>query len=135
MTPDRTAALEVVVEAAREMSDPRNWQEIGVGPDGHPTWRYIGDTSKMGEALARLDSLPAADTEGEGGWRHKKRGTTYDIIGSATVQASLPPPLYDGAEVLIYRCREDGLLWVRRPTEFHDGRFEKIAPPSRGEPT
>lgn len=85
-------------------------------------------------ASAALSALPLADTEGEGGWRHKKRGTIYDIIGSATVQASLPPPLHDGAEVLIYRCREDGSLYVRRPTEFHDGRFEKIVP-SRGEPT
>ncbi len=56
-------------------------------------------------------------------WRHKKRGTTYAIVGSACVQAD--DPLRDHEIVVVYRA-EDGQLWVRRKTEFYDGRFEEV---------
>lgn len=57
-------------------------------------------------------------------WRHKKRGTTYTAVGTAEVQAD--EPLTDYEVVIVYRSTTDGRLWVRRQSEFHDGRFELV---------
>lgn len=54
--------------------------------------------------------------------RHIKRGTTYDVLGEATIQTNAP--LADMDRVVVYRCRETGGLWARRHAEFVDGRFE-----------
>ena len=59
-------------------------------------------------------------------YRHKKRGTTYEVLGKAEVQAPEDAPLIEGEIVVVYRCGQTGELWVRRPSEFHDGRFEQI---------
>ena len=60
-------------------------------------------------------------------FRHKKRGTTYAVIGTATVQAS-GAPIAEAELVVVYRAESDGALWVRRQSEFHDGRFELLQP-------
>lgn len=57
-------------------------------------------------------------------WRHTRRDTTYELLGSARLQTSAP--LLDNAELEIYRADKDGSLWARARHEFHDGRFEKI---------
>jgi hypothetical protein len=57
-------------------------------------------------------------------WRHKKRGSTYELVGEAQVQAPDSAPLTDYELVAVYRG-DDGKLWVRRVSEFHD-RFEPI---------
>lgn len=57
-------------------------------------------------------------------YRHRKRGTTYTIIGVGEVQAS-GEPLKEGDMVTVYKAT-DGHLWVRRKAEFEDGRFEEI---------
>jgi len=59
-------------------------------------------------------------------YRHKKRGTTYTLIGVARVQSDVP--LTDMDQVTVYRCEETGFLWSRRRAEFEDGRFERIPP-------
>ena len=33
---------------ARYVNDPANWKTVGVGEDGHLTWQFIGDTSRLG---------------------------------------------------------------------------------------
>lgn len=68
---------------------------------------------------------PAPQDERWTAWRHKKRGTTYNIVGVAEVQAE--DPLTEAEITVVYRCREDGSLWVRRKSEFYDGRFEELA--------
>lgn len=55
-------------------------------------------------------------------WRHKERGTPYKIEETGTLQTAVP--LTDGTVLYAYRSQEDGRLWFRSPTEFHDGRFE-----------
>lgn len=60
-----------------------------------------------------------------GRYRHKKRGTTYDVLGVARVQASTSR-LHEGDQVVVYRSTENGLMFVRRTREFNDGRFEKV---------
>jgi hypothetical protein len=73
------------------------------------------------------DRLEAAGQEASSRrWRHKKRGSTYAEIGEGRIQTS--EPLTDHAEVVIYRSEDDGELWVRTKSEFHDGRFEPVAP-------
>ena len=62
------------------------------------------------------------------GWRpthrHVKRGTTYRVIGPATLQAGVPP--WDGEPMVVYKD-ERGIGWVRPEAEFNDGRFEALA--------
>lgn len=58
-------------------------------------------------------------------WKHRKRGDTYDIMGPATVQVSTEP-LMDNDEVFVYKSTTDGRMWVRRRTEFLDGRFKFV---------
>lgn len=59
-------------------------------------------------------------------WRHKKRGTTYAVVGAAVLQME---GKHDGRRMIVYRCcDEDGPLWVRPEDEFIDGRFEPIDP-------
>ncbi|MDA8251646.1 MAG: DUF1653 domain-containing protein [Rhodospirillales bacterium] len=57
-------------------------------------------------------------------WRHRKRGTTYTVVGRAELQ--MATDLVDGAELVIYRG-EDGRLWARQVDEFEDGRFEQVS--------
>ena len=57
-------------------------------------------------------------------WRHRKRGTVYEIIGPAIMQAE-SSSLNESACV-IYRSVESGTMWVRPTCEFFDGRFEEI---------
>lgn len=59
-------------------------------------------------------------------YRHKKRGTTYELIGGAVLQKS--SLLRDEDPMAVYRSEDDGRLWVRSYNEFYDGRFEEIEP-------
>ena len=57
-------------------------------------------------------------------FRHRKRGTVYNVFGEGTLQCS-GAPLQDGSPVTIYQDA-DGKLWVRGTAEFHDGRFVRV---------
>lgn len=57
---------------------------------------------------------------------HRKRKSKYLLVGSGTVQVSCGVPLEEGDEVAVYQDRQ-GRLWVRRYSEFKDGRFGEIA--------
>lgn len=58
-------------------------------------------------------------------YRHKARGTEYDLIGTAELQDARGDGVPEGALLAIYRG-DDGKLWARRHSEFGDGRFERI---------
>ena len=57
--------------------------------------------------------------------RHKKRGTIYEVIGHARLQAAGTLP--DDATLILYRG-DDGQVWAREVSEFEDGRFENVQP-------
>ena len=56
-------------------------------------------------------------------YRHKKRGTTYTVMGLATMQIDGSP--LDMEKAVIYQSNFDGSMWVRPLAEFEDGRFER----------
>lgn len=58
-------------------------------------------------------------------YRHKKRGTFYEVLGVGVLQIEGPN---DETPVVIYQG-EKGDMWVRPFAEFHDGRFEIVEGP------
>lgn len=54
-------------------------------------------------------------------WRHRKRGTTYRVIGEAQLQTE--GQLSDDAKVVVYQSNDDGKWWGRDFKEFAE-RFE-----------
>lgn len=57
-------------------------------------------------------------------YKHKKRGSEYWIAGIGHIQIS--SDIKDGDEIVVYRDLTTQQLWVRKRSEFEDGRFERI---------
>lgn len=83
------------------------------------------DMDYASELYAAL--APAPIPQGGERYRHVKRGTEYEVIGTAELQMSRD--LVDGSSLVIYRG-DDGKLWAREEGEFHDGRFIALQPPA-----
>lgn len=95
------------------------------------SWDEAGDMRDVcrQDARAAIEALDAVRSQGR--YRHKKRGGTYALIGTAEIQASAP--VNEGEPVAVYRCDADGRLWARPLDEFNDGRFESLPlPPKEG---
>lgn len=64
-------------------------------------------------------------------WRHKKRGTVYEIVDAyASLQCSAAPEfeqMFEDDHWTIYRNVATGAVWMRPTPEFIDGRFEPVA--------
>lgn len=58
-------------------------------------------------------------------YRHKGRGTIYEVLGDAELQMAPGAQIEEGWSLVIYRG-PDGKLWARPSGEFHDGRFEAV---------
>jgi hypothetical protein len=82
------------------------------------------------DAILALPVQPAAGERER--FKHFKRGTIYLKIGEAQVQAPEDAPLTDYELVTVY-VREGSKppeYWVRRNSEFNDGRFVRQPPQS-----
>ena len=107
-------------EAVADVLLERGWVTYHKASDFH--WYERADALEAADAiLTALESRPAPTEER---YRHKQRGTFYDVIGVARLQAGQPQ--MEKAALTIYRG-DDGKLWARNTAEFHDGRFEKVA--------
>jgi hypothetical protein len=64
-------------------------------------------------------------------WRHKKRGTIYEVIThDASLQCSAAPEfeqLFDDDTFTVYRSIRTGAVYIRPTPEFMDGRFERVS--------
>lgn len=59
--------------------------------------------------------------------RHKKRGSLYTVLNTATLQVAEGTDLKDMDTLCVYQSMEDGTWWVRKKEEFDDGRFEYVS--------
>lgn len=63
-------------------------------------------------------------------WRHKIRGTTYEVVfDTASLQCSSVPgfeELVEDEDWIVYRNNATGSVHVRMAKEFFDGRFELV---------
>lgn len=57
-------------------------------------------------------------------WRHRKRGTSYEVLTSTADAQCATGPINEGDHVTVYRG-DDGDWHVRKTGEFQDGRFER----------
>jgi hypothetical protein len=81
----------------------------------------VGDLTFCARALlAQLDAPHRV--------RHKKRGTTYSVIGD-DFRLQSARPIEEGETIVVYRG-DDGKGWARPLDEFTDGRFEPVEPRS-----
>ena len=90
---------------------------------------YMDDPDCI-EAAILLHTI--ADRDEAAGWvRHKKRGSIYAVVGTASLLTV--GSIDEGASLVIYRGAS-GDLWARPKAEFNDGRFEALpAAPKGGE--
>lgn len=129
MTPHQKAidaAARAMARADEDDFTDADWERGGNIKD-----MYMEDAKiawEAGLASARESGCNIPKIEGESTQikrvRHKKRGSTYRIIGAGTIQTAVP--LVDMEPVVIYQSEHDGSLWARSPAEFHDGRFEDV---------
>jgi hypothetical protein len=58
-------------------------------------------------------------------YKHIKRGTVYTVIGTGEVQDASGLGIQEGDKASIY-FGSDGKMWIRKTSEFLDGRFESL---------
>lgn len=89
------------------------------GPDGSQV-NYIssGKREDMIKALAQVHARLSPRVQ------HIARGSSYGVLGEASVQTSRP--LEDTQLVSVYRSLDDDALYVRPIAEMNDGRFKEV---------
>ena len=64
-------------------------------------------------------------------WRHKKRGTSYEVLhNTASLECASEPQferMFEDEHWIVYRNLRTASIHVRLEQEFEDGRFEQIA--------
>lgn len=64
-------------------------------------------------------------------WRHKKRGTSYEVLhNTARLECASEPEferMFEDDNWIVYRNLNTGSIHIRVEPEFADGRFVQIA--------
>ena len=107
--------MKTALEAAREALEEKR--------RAAHSWGLHAEQRQWEAALSAIDAALAESGETPRRVRHKKRGTTYEVIGEARVQAS--DMVVEDDVLTVYRG-EDGMLWCRPKYEFEDGRFLNV---------
>lgn len=118
MTPNE--AIDIVLERARSFPLPATTI---------PNAEVDAEAERIKAALSLVESLKQTGRR----ILHRKRGTTYTVLGDAAFQVSTGVAqnprvrqVVDGDPVTIYRSEDDGALYVRFPDEMVDGRFKEL---------
>jgi hypothetical protein len=79
----------------------------------------------MPMTIPSVDKNSTFPIESKGVFTHNKRGSRYDVVSdNASVQDASGGGLQEGDSVVVY-VDTVGRFWVRKNSEFHDGRFSK----------
>lgn len=112
-TPHTTDFLEAVrIEAAHQRE--RWGSEHDAGKTDADWFWLVGYLAGKALGASKSEALPR--------YRHKKRGTTYEVLSIAEDENRR------GTNVVIYRGEDDGKIWTRPSEQFFDGRFEELPP-------
>lgn len=99
----------------------RNGHEVqGFVPYACPAYGIESAASSLEKCIGNT----GIEVREVGKYKHCKTGGRYWLVGEATVQCSTGP-LQDNEKLLIYEGRY-GDFYIRRPSEFFDGRFEPL---------
>lgn len=101
---------------ADALDELKELRERGPEARPEPTW----EEAWANEAAIR-EQLPAGSW-----WRHKKRGTDYEVFNIALFQDATGSGEHDMALVVFYWSFARKAWCVRPVAEFLDGRFERI---------
>lgn len=88
--------------------------------------------SRLSDAISRCERAEAdaarmrAALEFRPTHRHVKRGTEYQVFGTASLQTAVNA--YDGEVLVLYKA-PGGNIWARPHDEFYDGRFTALSTP------
>lgn len=122
----RAAREQALTEAAAVCSERSIWAAAKITTDDDPG--QFGTYSNACDDCEELIRALMNKGEPPTRWRHRQRGTVYEIVGTVRVQCPPDAPMQDDEEPLLYRDANSGYWGARREAEFHDGRFEKVAP-------
>ncbi len=102
-----------MAEAARKRREQEQKNEIN----------KIADTMEAEQQQQKIQTLSTSGTVNSI-WRHKKRGTEYQIMLRGKLQVE---GHHDMQDAVVYQGIEDGQVWIRPDTDFFDGRFELVS--------
>lgn len=114
---ERAARKVLLLEGAEHDDYVASLRDGKESPRENGRWQLATEAARVAIDLMEED-ITAPEV------RHKKRGSSYTILGELEIQTSAP--IHEGDIITGYRCCETGKLWGRPVGEFNDGRFENV---------
>lgn len=125
---DLDAAVQAERDACADVAYGIYDDRMTVGEEETAQGAY--DAAVSIQARGPTPALDAALAQARPQYRHRKRGTVYEIVAEGRLQLDGE---HDMAEMVIYRDVKSGEVWTRRKAEFFDGRFDAIRSAAAGE--